>query len=100
MNGVAEDTSCKHGLVMKLYVAGNNPYSLRALENLEILQAELDCEAAVEIIDVMQSPEIALTEGIFATPALVIRIGGASMLFVGNLSQRQDILDAVRRKSG
>ncbi|MBA4742996.1 MAG: circadian clock protein KaiB [Azoarcus sp.] len=94
------DTARREAIAMKLYVAGNNPYSLRARANLDSLLAQLDHETVVDIVDVMRAPEVALTEGILATPALVVRIGDTSLLFIGDLSQREEVLDALRRHTG
>jgi|GEM_PF-869419 len=101
MNTIASNDAGQETISMKLYVAGDNPYSLRARANLDNLRAELgDEEALVEIIDVMQSPEVALTEAILATPALVLSIGSTNLLFIGDLSQRGEVLDAVHRHTG
>ena len=46
--------------ILKLYVAGNTPNSMRALNTLrEILESEFKGVYALKVIDVLKSPQLA-----------------------------------------
>ena len=74
----------------RLYVAGTNLNSLRAIEsvrNLCALVRELGgsrCE--LQIIDLYQQPALAQRDGIVAAPALVKAAPSPRRIFVGDLS--------------
>lgn len=84
-------------LRLTLYVAGDNAFSRRAKDNLRTLLAEADIGVRLAVIDVLQDPERALRERIFATPALVVlAAGGRRSLIVGDLSERDKVRSALR----
>ena len=59
--------------ILKLYVAGNTPNSVRALNTLrEILESEFKGVYALKVIDVLKSPQLAEEDKILATPTLKI----------------------------
>ena len=56
--------------ILKLYVAGNTPNSMRALNTLrEILENEFKVYA-LKVIDVLKQPQLAEEDKILATPTL------------------------------
>jgi circadian clock protein KaiB len=58
--------------IFQLFVAGDEPHSRAAMENLrKICEDRLDGECKIEIIDVFQSFDTALKNNIFLTPALI-----------------------------
>ena len=84
-------------LSLTLYVAGNNAFSRRACINLDSIVAEMAVNTSVVIIDVLTSPELTLAKRIFVTPSLVIQYnGGAEILIVGDLTDRQKIATSIR----
>lgn len=83
---------------LTLYVAGSNRYSRQARSNLASLLETLDSEVDLEVIDVVQRPELALSQGIMATPALIASVRGSRLLFIGDLSMQDDVLGALRAK--
>lgn len=71
---------------LRLYLAGQTPNSALALSNLKaILQAHAH---DLEVVDVLQCPERALEDGVFATPTLIKLRPGSPMSFVGTLNDR------------
>jgi circadian clock protein KaiB len=69
-----------------IYVAGQAPNSLRAVQNLsDYCQKYLPRRHAVEIVDVFKNPERALAEKVLLTPTLVI-VTPPRQIIVGDLS--------------
>ena len=57
--------------ILKLYVAGNTPNSIRALKTLNsILEREFQGVYALKVIDVLKNPQLAEEDKILATPTL------------------------------
>ena len=55
--------------ILKLYVAGNTPNSVRALKTLNnILEKEFQGVYALKVIDVLKNPQLAEEDKILATP--------------------------------
>jgi circadian clock protein KaiB len=77
----------KQALRLRLYVAGNAPNSLRAIENLRAFCADkLPDGHELEIVDLLKDPSRALADGIIVTPTLLKLSPLPAMRFVGNLS--------------
>jgi circadian clock protein KaiB len=77
----------------RLYVAGDGPQSTQAIANLRALCREFLPERhAIEIVDVFRAPQRALTDGITLTPMLVEYSRAPIRKIVGNLSQRESVL--------
>jgi len=81
------------------YIAGSGFFSRAARANLDALVAELGAGTDIEVavIDVTQAPDVALAKGIFTTPTLVADLGSAQLRFVGDLSNREKVLGALRQ---
>lgn len=76
-----------------LYVAGNSPNSVLAINNLAAFcRDNLEDRFELKIIDVFLEPERALKEGIFLTPTLVVLTPPPVRKIVGTLSQLQTVL--------
>ncbi len=81
---------------LHLFVAGDEPNSRRARENLERICSEyLAGDCRIEETDVFSEFQTALEMGIYVTPALVIRTPEAAVTVFGNLSNTQKVLDAL-----
>lgn len=73
-----------------LYIAGDAPNSRIAKDNLRRLCEQVQQHTVeVEVIDVLQTPEIALKNGIFVTPALQITEPAPGVLLFGNLNDSE-----------
>ena len=83
---------------LRFYVAGQGLFTRQALANLDLLISELGEERAVEkeIVDVTSNPEQILREGIFTTPTLLVTLESWQLRFIGDLSQRDSILRALK----
>ncbi len=79
--------------VLRLYVAGLNRISLRAIENLKIICEEnLQGRYELEVIDIYQQPVLARGEQIIAAPTLIKQLPLPLRRFIGDLSQTEKIL--------
>ncbi len=79
--------------VLKLYVTGKNALSERAIENLaRICEEELGGTFGMEVIDILERPQLAEDERIFATPAVVKELPAPLRQVVGDLSNTEKVL--------
>jgi circadian clock protein KaiB len=79
--------------VLRLYVAGLNRISLRAIENLQkICEENLQGRYELEVIDIYQQPVLAQSEQIIAAPTLIKQLPLPLRRFIGDLSQTEKIL--------
>jgi circadian clock protein KaiB len=80
-------------IVMRLFVAGINPKSKNAIENLrELCKENIDVECEIEVIDIYQQPIFAKEGKIIAAPTLVKELPLPVRRFVGDLSDKENIL--------
>jgi circadian clock protein KaiB len=87
-------------LVMRLYVTGSAPNSVRALANLTAICKEyLEGRFKLEVIDVLQNPLRALADGILVTPSLTKVSPSPAAKIVGNLGEKSDVLHALGIKA-
>jgi circadian clock protein KaiB len=79
--------------VLKLYVAGNTPNSVRALRTLRnILEQEFKGVYALKVIDVLKNPQLAEEDKILATPTLSKILPPPVRKIIGDLSDREKVL--------
>jgi circadian clock protein KaiB len=79
--------------VLKLYVAGNTPTSIRALKTLNnILEKEFQGVYALKVIDVLKNPQLAEEDKILATPTLAKILPPPVRKIIGDLSDREKVL--------
>ena len=85
---------------LRLYVTGRTGHSLHAIRNLEALcREELEGEYDLEVIDVLEHPQLAEDEKILATPTLIKHLPLPMRKIIGDLSDREKVLlglDLVR----
>jgi circadian clock protein KaiB len=83
----------KKTYVLKLYVAGNTPNSVRALKTLkDILEEEFQGVYALKVIDVLKNPQLAEEDKILATPTLAKVLPPPVRKIIGDLSDREKVL--------
>ena len=86
--------------VLRLYIAGINPTSRKAIKNLnEILEENLKDEYELEIIDIYQQPIFAKEGQIVAAPTLIKELPLPIRRFVGDLSNKERILLGLHLKT-
>src|SRR5215475_11881808 len=85
---------------LRLYVAGQTPRSLQALNNLKrICEEHLAGKYRVEIIDLMQKPQLAAGDQILAIPTLVRAIPKPARRIIGDLSNTEKVLVGLDLRS-
>ena len=83
--------------VLKLYVAGQTPRSVAALENLKaICDGHLGGKYTIEVIDLAQNPRLARTDQIVAVPTLVRKLPEPMRKIIGDLSNQQRVIVGLR----
>ena len=86
--------------VLRLFVAGINPKSKLAMENLrEVCEEELKGQCELEIIDIYQQPIFAKEGQIVAAPTLIKELPLPIRRFVGDLSNKEKLLLGLDFKS-
>ena len=79
--------------LLKLYVAGQTPRAEAAIANLRrICEHELDGRYELEIIDVLDHPELAEDARILATPTLIKQLPPPLRRVIGDLSDTEKVL--------
>ena len=78
---------------LRLYVAGETPRSAAALSNLrKICEEHLAGKYSIEVIDLLERPQLAKGEQIVAIPTLVLRLPEPVRKIIGDLSNRERVL--------
>jgi circadian clock protein KaiB len=78
---------------LRLYVAGQSPRSVRALENLRrVCDEHLAGRYNVEVIDLLQNPALARGDEIVAVPTLVRKLPEPIRKIIGDLSDTDRVL--------
>ena len=76
----------------KLYVAGQSPNSTRAIENLKSFCEEvLKEQYKIDVINVIETPQLAADNNILATPTLVKETPPPAQRIIGDLSNKEKI---------
>ena len=78
---------------LRLYVAGQTPKSVTAFANLKQLCEEyMPNQYRIEIVDLLQHPELAQQDQIFAIPTLVRRLPRPIRQIIGDLSNHEKVI--------
>ena len=78
---------------MKLYVTGTSPRAEVAINNLRrICEQELRGQYQLEIIDVLEQPQVAEDDRILATPTLIKQLPPPLRRVIGDLSDKEKVL--------
>ena len=78
---------------LRLYVAGQTPKSMQALQNLNHLCEEyLEGKYTIEVIDLLLNPQLAEGDQILAIPTLVRKVPEPIRKIIGDLSNEQKVL--------
>lgn len=79
--------------LLKLYVTGKTPRSERAIFNLkEICENELAGNYKLQVIDVLESPQLAEDDRILVTPTLIKLLPPPIRRIIGDLSDKEQVL--------
>src|SRR5580700_1112468 len=78
---------------LRLYVAGQTPKSIRAFDNLKVLcEKHLKGRYQIEVIDLLENPEMARGDQIVAVPTLVRDLPNPVRKIIGDLSDTERTL--------
>ena len=78
---------------LTLFVAGNTPHSIRAIRSIRRLCAEhLEGKCRIEVIDLLENPQLAEGDQILAIPTLVRRLPTPLRKVIGDLSNTERVL--------
>lgn len=87
--------AAKESVTLRLYIAGQTPRSLAALANLRKLCDEhlaTKYTIELEIVDLIQKPQLAATDQIVAIPTLVRKLPSPIKKIIGDLSNTERVL--------
>jgi len=78
---------------LRLYVAGQSPKSVAAFGNLkQLCEEHLAGKYTIEVIDLLEQPQLAAGDQIVAIPTLVRKLPEPLRKIVGDLSNRERTL--------
>ena len=78
---------------LRLYVAGQTPKSIEAFANLKkIAETHLKGKYRIEVIDLMENPELAKGDQILALPTLVRKLPEPVKKIIGTLANEEKVL--------
>ena len=90
--------STNQPLRLRLYVAGGAPNSLQAIANIKAICAEHFARThKLEIVDLLEQPERASSDGIIVTPTLLKVSPLPAQRMIGNLSDTNQVLLTLDR---
>ena len=87
------DSSAKTEWDLRLYVAGQSRKSLTALSNLKRLcEQHLPGRYHIEVVDLLESPQLAAGDQILAIPTLVRKLPAPMKKIIGDFSNEERAL--------
>jgi circadian clock protein KaiB len=96
MSAIPEPEAPPEILLLRLYVAGESPNSLRAIANLKAMcRANLGERCQIEIVDILEDPLRLFSDGVLVTPTLVKASPGPAWKMVGDLHDTEKVLLAL-----
>lgn len=85
--------------VFDLYISGNTPHSIRALDNLKAFcQKELQNQYHINVIDILLHPEMAENHNIIAIPTIVKKQPEPIQYIIGDFSDNTRMLSKLGLK--
>ncbi len=82
--------------LLRLYIAGQTPKSIAALGNLRRLcESQLAGRYQIEVVDLIEHPELAKADQVVAIPTLVRRLPPPMKKIIGDLSNREKVLVGI-----
>ena len=88
--------------ILRLYVAGTSPQSVRAIANVKkICEENLHGHYEFQVIDLYQQPQLAQGEQILAAPTLIKKLPLPLRRIIGDMSSAERVLVGLdlRKKS-
>ena len=79
--------------ILRLYIAGQTPNSIAAIANLKkICEEKLKGKYRIEVVDLLEKPQLAKGDQIIAIPTLVRRLPPPVKKIIGNLSKTESVI--------
>ena len=79
--------------ILKLYVAGQSPKSVKAIVNIKkICEDNLRGRYVLDVIDLYQQPQLAQGEQIIAVPTLIRKLPPPLRRIIGDMSNTERVL--------
>ena len=105
MNGTSPEPASTSGgtetFRLRLYVAGQTPRSLAAFSNLrKICETHLAGRYEIEVIDLIEHPQLARGDEIIAVPTLVRKLPEPIKKLIGDLSDTERVLVGLQLVHG
>lgn len=86
-------SSAQDTYVLRLYITGITPNSLRAIDNIKaICRDHLEGRYELEVIDIYKRPDLARKAQVIAAPTLIKDLPLPLRRFIGDLSDVEKIL--------
>jgi KaiC/GvpD/RAD55 family RecA-like ATPase len=86
-------TSRSDFFILRLYIAGQTPNSVAAIANLKkICEDKLHGKYSIEVVDLLEKPQLAKGDQIIAIPTLVRRLPPPVKKIIGNLSKTESVI--------
>jgi circadian clock protein KaiB len=77
---------------LRLYVAGETPRSVAAIENLRRICADYMGRYEIEVVDLVKNPQLARDDQVLAIPTLVRQMPAPAKKIIGDLSNVERVL--------
>jgi circadian clock protein KaiB len=78
---------------LRLYIAGQTPNSIVAVANLKkICEDKLRGKYLIEVVDLLEKPQLAKGDQIIAIPTLVRKLPPPVKKIIGNLSKTESVI--------
>jgi circadian clock protein KaiB len=78
---------------LRLYVAGQTPRSVAAIENLRRICADyMGTRYEIEVVDLVKNPQLAREHQVLAIPTLVRQLPSPAKKIIGDLSNVERVL--------
>ncbi|MCW2820051.1 MAG: KaiB domain protein [Marmoricola sp.] len=95
-----DDVADVDKVLLRLYIAGQAPRSVRAMENLRrVCRDHLPGRYRVEVIDLLENPSLARRDEIVAVPTLVRTLPSPVRKIIGDLSDTERVLAGLQLAS-
>jgi circadian clock protein KaiB len=86
---------------LRLYIAGQTPNSIAAIDNLKkICEDKLRGKYRIEVVDLLEKPQLAKGDQIIAIPTLVRRLPPPVKKIIGNLSKTESVIVGLDLQPG
>lgn len=86
---------------LRLYIAGRTPKSVRALDNLRrICEEHLAGRYRIDVVDLLQNPQLARQDEIVAIPTLVRKLPDPIRKVIGDMSDAERTLVGLQLRPG